>query len=432
MFNQEKVCKQLLTIFKAKTTESRNTILGGIIREIRNKPTVKQGYSSKEIKAFIEHVAGNVRLMKKNEQGSYIKKEVMKLDREFRTRLGTWNFLISTENLKLHPRSFDVGDVRFFKFTPHRRKEMRTMMWRLIKNNPHYDTKWKKNYLKFYDDRLLSMIKDKTCAFVQVTGRLDKAQLIAYDKVETAIAFLKLYRSPNYDSQRRFFHVTGKVIPTTNRFTLRYSDDGQNINPLIEKIGFLFSFELDNNRIRIMRKTGFRKLDELLKKDKLTRFEMRIINSIRLFGSACDVILTKSHIRRPIGLGFPIEKESEPRTSFEAISMNDRLVRLFIALESLLILDENEPLSSNISERGAFIIGKTYDERKRIKVFIKKMYKLRSAHVHHGKSKITHALLYRFTILVRNILLNLILIKDRMKLRTEEDLRDWLERKKLS
>lgn len=188
-----------------------------------------------------------------------------------------------------------------------------------------------------------------------------------------------------------------------------------------------------------MKSSGFRKLNDILKKEKPNELERNIFTSIRLFASACDVIVTKSSIRRPIGLGFPSEKDSSPKTTFEEISLNERLVRLFIALESLLIFDENEPLVHNMSERAAFLLVKskksrkeTYDRRKRIKTFIIDMYRLRSNYVHHGKRGIDHNTLQRFMWLVQAIILKVTRIRDRMKLTTVQDLKDWFERKKLS
>lgn len=275
MFNQEKVCNYLLTLCRARSQKSREAILGKIVREVRSEPFVKQGYSSKEVSASVKHIVGEARFKKRGERVDYIKDAVAKLNSEFRSSLGAWNFVISVENLKLQPRSLKVGDVTFFKFTPHRRKEMRTKIWKLIKDNPHYTTEWKKQCVKDSDEKILSLIRDKTCAFVQVTGRLEKAQLIAYDKVETAIAVLKLYRSPRYDSHREYFHITGKVVQITNRLTLRYSQDGRKIDTLLEKVGFFFPFELGNKRIQFMRSTGFPKLHEILKKENLNNFERR-------------------------------------------------------------------------------------------------------------------------------------------------------------
>ncbi len=48
---------------------------------------------------------------------------------------------------------------------------------------------------------------------------------------------------------------------------------------------------------------------------------------------------------------------------------------MFIALESVLIFNEKEPISENISERVAMILGKDYETRKNIKKEIKEYTK---------------------------------------------------------
>lgn len=441
MFDEKHVCKYLLNLCSVEDSGKRVDILGKIVQEIRNKPIVKREYSSTEIQKVVQHIIDQaLGFEKENEQYEYIETMVADLNQELKTELGTWNFIVPIENLKLQPRSFKIGVVTFFTFTPYKRKKMKIMMWKLLKDNPHYDTEWKKSYVKSHDEKELSQIQGKTCAFVQITGKLEKAHLIAYDKVETAIATLKLYRRTLYDTHRHYFHLTGKVIPQKIRISLRYTDDRRNISTLLETVGFLFPFELNNKRIQFMKKAGFQKINKILKKEKPNELEKKITNSIRLFGSACDVVVTKSRMQRlPLGIGFPLESDTKPKTTFEKISLNERLVRLFIALESLLILDRNEPLAENMSERCAFLLVKsmqgkkqTYEERRKIRDFIKEMYKHRSSYVHHGKYEIDHVMLRNFTRLVQNSILKVLLIKDRMNLTTPQDLKGWFERKKLS
>jgi len=441
MFDEKQVCKYLLNLCDAKYSGERAAILGKMVQEIRSKPIVKREYSSMEIQKVVQHIIDEaLDFEKKDERYEYIKAMVTDLNQEFKTELGTWNFIIPIENLKLQPRSFKIGDVTFFPFTPYKRKKMRNMMWKLLKDNPHYNTEWKKHYIKSHDEKELSQIRGKTCAFVQITGKLERAHLIAYDKVETVIATLKLYWITSYDVHRHYFHLTGKVIPQKIRITLRYTDDRQNICTLLETVGFLFPFELNNKRIQFMKKAGFQKISKILKKEKTNELEKKIINTIRLFGSACDVVVTRSSMQRPpLGVGFRLEGDASAKTMYEKISLNERLVRLFIALESLLIFDRGEPLAENMSERCALLLVKrmkskkqTYKERRRIKDFVKDMYEYRSSYVHHGEYEIDHTMLRNFTLLVRNCILTVLLIKDRIKLTTPQDLKEWFERKKLS
>jgi len=432
MFNENQVIGEFLAYQRAKSQKSSSIIFGKIIREIRKKPIVQQEYTSDEIRSSVEHIINVSRTLRGNKRRQYITNSVQRLNKEFRSNLGTWNFIFTIDNFKLQPRSFNVGPVKFFKFTSNKRKEMRSKVWKILRNNPHYNFQWKKNYIKDHDKRIYEPMVGKTCALVQVKGRLDKAQLIANDKIETAIAILKLYKSILYDHHRKYFHITGKVVQRIMRTTLRYTTDGKNLNPVMEWVGSFFPFELDNKKIQSMKKAGFSKINKIFKNTTPDNLEKRILNSIRLFGSACNIIVTKSETRSPIGLGFPSNRSSSPRTYFESIAINERLLSLFVALESLLIFGENEPLSNNIAERAAFLLADKYPDRLWIKKFMRLMYSFRSVHVHHGKSKLDHGLLEKFTYRVQIIILKVVFLKDRMNWTSENDLKNWFEMKKLT
>ncbi|SRR5713101_1504420 len=64
----------------------------------------------------------------------------------------------------------------------------------------------------------------------------------------------------------------------------------------------------------------------------------------------------------------------------------DKIVYLFAALESLLLRNDNEPITKNLGERMAFMIGKDVASRKAIVANTSDTYQLRSAFVHHGNS----------------------------------------------
>jgi hypothetical protein len=64
---------------------------------------------------------------------------------------------------------------------------------------------------------------------------------------------------------------------------------------------------------------------------------------------------------------------------------SDKLVNILVAVESVILQNENEPLGKNIGERMAALIGSTLEERKGILSNVGKTYGLRSSFVHHGK-----------------------------------------------
>jgi hypothetical protein len=64
----------------------------------------------------------------------------------------------------------------------------------------------------------------------------------------------------------------------------------------------------------------------------------------------------------------------------------DKIVYLFAALESLLLRNDNEPITKNLGERMAFMCGKDVISRKAIVANASDTYKLRSEFVHHGNA----------------------------------------------
>ena len=67
----------------------------------------------------------------------------------------------------------------------------------------------------------------------------------------------------------------------------------------------------------------------------------------------------------------------------------------------MLLKNENEPITQNIADRLAYIIGTTAERRVEIVGKVKQVYAVRSKFVHHGKSDVDDTnLLSDFMILV--------------------------------
>jgi len=64
----------------------------------------------------------------------------------------------------------------------------------------------------------------------------------------------------------------------------------------------------------------------------------------------------------------------------------DKLVFVLVSLESLLLKDSNEPITKNIGERMAFLIGESVEDRKAIIQNVDAAYRIRSKFIHHGNS----------------------------------------------
>jgi hypothetical protein len=103
-------------------------------------------------------------------------------------------------------------------------------------------------------------------------------------------------------------------------------------------------------------------------------------------------------------------------------------VKSSIALESLLILDQNEPLRKNLSERTAFILSTDAEERKRISEVVSKFYDERSKVVHGHGTSILPQIVENIDILSTSLCLSI--AQNRGLWKAETDLRNWCEDRK--
>lgn len=65
---------------------------------------------------------------------------------------------------------------------------------------------------------------------------------------------------------------------------------------------------------------------------------------------------------------------------------SDKLVFVLVSLESMLLRDSTEPITKNIGERVAFLIGTSIEERKRVIQNVDDAYGIRSKFISHGNS----------------------------------------------
>jgi len=68
-----------------------------------------------------------------------------------------------------------------------------------------------------------------------------------------------------------------------------------------------------------------------------------------------------------------------------ATDVSQKIVFVTASIESMLLRGSQEPITQNLRERLAFLIGATVDERKQIIANVDEFYRIRSQFVHHGK-----------------------------------------------
>lgn len=120
-------------------------------------------------------------------------------------------------------------------------------------------------------------------------------------------------------------------------------------------------------------------------------------------------------------LNWLCDSRQEPR-------LHASVVKTAIALESLLILSEAEPLARSLSERSAFILSPHPATREKISKTVKRFYEARSGVVHGGRKKAQQLTPYLVEAVDRLCLLTCLTIARNSDLwHSVEDLHLWCE-----
>jgi hypothetical protein len=120
-------------------------------------------------------------------------------------------------------------------------------------------------------------------------------------------------------------------------------------------------------------------------------------------------------------LTWLLESRQEP-------SLGGAIVKTAIALESLLIFNDTEPLSRSLSERCAFMLTQDPSERVVVSKLVRHFYKSRSGVVHGSRRRGDSVSINLLEAIDRLILfLCLLLTLNQNKWSSDESLREWCE-----
>lgn len=107
-----------------------------------------------------------------------------------------------------------------------------------------------------------------------------------------------------------------------------------------------------------------------------------------------------------------------------------KLVYTLVAMESVLLRNDTEPIQQNVGERMAFINANTVEKRREIIRNLKAAYALRSRFIHHGHTIEERETVWRFMVNAWALFTTLAKVSQRFE--TKEELIDHLEAMKLS
>ncbi len=245
---------------------------------------------------------------------------------------------------------FKVGNVTFKVITKNFMDEYETVSRSQLTNPEDIKT------MEFMFERKRSEIQNRAVAIVKVEAEKDHAYEIASEETERAMSILRFFSVTNlYPTQTCYSapiekqHLDGDVYFVIKDGKVLHDVSGttdKSYQPWVLRKKDLIEFK----------KTGLDTLSKLLVTETLTDFQQKLLEALFLYSKAS------------------LAKE-----------ISDRLIYTLVALETVFVKNQTEPLQDNISLRMAFMHPVGIEQRKEIITNIKDTYALRSSFIHHGK-----------------------------------------------
>ena len=251
----------------------------------------------------------------------------------------------------------------------------------------------------------LEGLEGQLVGIVEVEGETLKANEKALSEVSKALNAVRLYvltfHSRSSDVQIRIMPEimigrTGPTLLDRTKKDILYSGE--------QRAGVM-PFVINNENLKKMRSLRFDDVKSLLKKGpiELSPFERELLLAINWYGVAVD--MTDSVLKF---LNYAIVLE---------------------VLVSKQEKDSDRTITDKLAEGVAFLLGRGYNNRVKIKRDIKTLYGIRSSIVHRGKQsvEVKHLRLIEYVALI----LILELLKKRKEFPTKRDLLEWIEKRRL-
>lgn len=225
-----------------------------------------------------------------------------------------------------------------------------------------WSTAWKSNNPEHGDkvDQLFDEKREKLQGYAAATIKLsaepERAYEIAQEEAERAISLLRVFSAACFSPSGVSYctmigreNIESKLYFILSEGQLRGMSDGfvsSDLKPWLLDNIFLSKI---NPYLDL--------LDKVLMREEMTDFQETSLDALSLY--------SKSSLSKAVA---------------------DKLIYILIALEYILLKNENEPIMQNIGERIAFFISDKKEERKQIINRVKIIYALRSKFIHHGQS----------------------------------------------
>lgn len=383
------------------------------LNEVRKEEYIKFNFLESYIEEKLKDIISNAFKLSLKERSDFITNELNLLKDDFKSEIKEWTFWIPINNLVLTDKKpLNIGNTIFFILNQSKGAEIIDK----IKVKNESDALFKKDMQKNYIDTNIG----KVFAEVKARGVKKYARENAMNHLRMVINVLRLYTPLNNIN----FGIQGEITPKFYRKIIEFTSDYKHQSFPMELMGSIGEFVLQEGLIKYMDDNGFQRLNQILKSKKPNHIQKRILTAIYWFGEAMG---TEIFIEKEIH-----EEKSKNYENFEYFRFGEKYLKLFTAIESILIFEDNEPITLNLSERSALLIGQNYNERKEIQRMLKDLYDIRGKIIHSGQTFVSKYDISNLIELTRTIIFSIIELEVEYKFKTKEDLSTYFDKLKLS
>lgn len=301
--------------------------------------------------------------------------------------------------LLLHTEIYELGNVSFKNVTDQNYSEIIERINVAI--NSTKNTAEEKKHLKdLLNSQLDSAFKVGTLASIKLIAEPLRALERAQEECGRSLDLLR-FATPyvQENSKEIGFGLIGDVF-SGKGLSLSFSEDGS-LKTSYSNIGSWKPFKFNDKILQKLEKIGIMTLSNLVKKDKITDFEKRILSAV--FWCAKAQLQTLPEFR---------------------------LLCLITSLESVLNPRGDRPIRMGVAEGCALLIGQRLEQRRQLRDFIMKMYDLRSRVSHGGHPEVFESDLNWLTSITGAIIFEL--MKKIEDFKDQKELLLWLDDKRMA
>ena len=371
------------------------TSISECIDIIRDYEYFQQYWSYHEIEELVKDIISEGFSLDINDRENYIKNRIGSLKEEMKEEIKEFIIQVPIYNLKIEDE-ITFGEVKFFIFDEEKQKS--------------FLEKYNDEKILFYTEPNLN----NTMAEIKTKGTRYYAFYSAISTINLTINCLKLFLPKNESK----FKVKGTINESTDLSYFIFDNDDEDYIFLNRKyVNVFYETEINNSLLNI---EELKFIDNLLNK-KTTPFEDSLLVAISFYGESLS-----SYNEDEKYLTY--KKSKSKVKNYEYYNLSSIIIKLFSSLESILVFDSNEPITENLSDRVALLLGNDYNSRIKIKRDIKSLYGLRSKHVHEANSFIGKDDLEKLINYTMNVLIKIINLMNKEGIDSPDKLREYFNR----